>query len=139
MVATSLGRNSYPDPIDLDMEVSWAAPSYTAFLLNARPAGLPRDAGAEVCNMHAITPETENSSHYFYRSVKNYGDSSLATAFVAGVKAIFDQDKPLLEAQQGRIGNVDLFSLQPVFFGGDMLQQRARKINRALLERENQG
>lgn len=139
MVATSLGRDSYPDPIDLDMEVSWAAPSYTSFLLNARPAGLPRDAGAEVCNMHAITPETESSSHYFYRSVKNYGDSSLATAFVAGVKAIFDQDKPLLEAQQGRIGNTDLFSLQPVFFGGDMLQQRARKINRALLERENQG
>lgn len=139
MVATSLGRDSYPDPIDLDMEVSWAAPSYTSFLLNARPAGLPRDAGAEVCNMHAITPETESSSHYFYRSVKNYGDSSLATAFVAGVKAIFDQDKPLLEAQQGRIGNVDLFSLQPVFFGGDMLQQRARKINRALLEQENQG
>ena len=139
MVATSLGRDSYPEPIDLDMEVSWGAPSYTSFLLNARPAGLPRDAGAEVCNMHAITPETESSSHYFYRSVKNYGDSSLASAFVAGVKAIFNQDKPLLEAQQGRIGNVDLLSLKPVFFGGDMLQQRARKINSALLERENQG
>ncbi|MBS0419403.1 MAG: aromatic ring-hydroxylating dioxygenase subunit alpha [Proteobacteria bacterium] len=139
MVATSLGRDSYPDPIDLDMEVSWAAPSFTSFLLNSRPAGKPREAGAEVCNMHAITPETESSSHYFYRSVKNYGDSSLAAVFVAGVKAIFDQDKPLLEAQQGRVGAVDLFSQQPVSFGGDMLQQRARKINRTLLERENQG
>lgn len=89
--------------------------------------------------MHAITPETEGSSHYFYRSVKNYGDSSLASVFIAGVKAIFDQDKPLLEAQQGRIGNVDLFSLQPVSFGGDMLQQRARKINRALLDLESKG
>jgi len=139
MVATSLGRDSYPDPIDLDMEVSWAAPSFTSFLLNARPAGTPRETGAEVCNMHAITPETESSSHYFYRSVKNYGDSSLAAIFVAGVKAIFDQDKPLLEAQQERVGGVDLFSQQPVSFGGDMLQQRARRINRTLLERENQG
>jgi phenylpropionate dioxygenase-like ring-hydroxylating dioxygenase large terminal subunit len=139
MVATSQGRESFPDPIDLDMEVSWAAPSFTSFLLNARPAGQPREAGAEVCNMHAITPETESSSHYFYRSVKNYGDSSLAASFVAGVKAIFDQDKPLLEAQQGRVGAVDLFAQQPVSFGGDMLQQRARKINRTLLERENQG
>ncbi len=136
MVATKLGRESYPDPIDLDMEVSWAAPSYTSFLLNARPAGQPREAGAQVCNMHAITPETETSSHYFYRSVKNYGDSSLAAVFVAGVKAIFDQDKPLLEAQQQRVGSVDLFSQQPVSFGGDMLQQRARRINRGLLERE---
>lgn len=139
MVATSLGRDSYPDPIDLDMEVSWAAPSFTSFLLNSRPAGKPREAGVEVCNMHAITPETESSSHYFYRSVKNYGDSSLAASFVAGVKAIFDQDKPLLEAQQARVGAVDLFSQQPVSFGGDMLQQRARKINRTLLERETQG
>ena len=138
MVATSLGRDSYPDPVDLDMEVSWAAPSFTSFLLNARPAGKPREEGVEVCNMHAITPETQATSHYFYRSVKNYGDSSLAGAFVAGVKAIFDQDKPLLEAQQGRIGNIDLFALQPVSFGGDMLQQRARRINRTLLERESQ-
>jgi vanillate O-demethylase monooxygenase subunit len=136
MVASSLGRDSYPDPIDLDMEVSWAAPSFTSFLLNSRPAGQPREAGVEVCNMHAITPETETSSHYFYRSVKNYGDSALAAIFIAGVKAIFDQDKPLLEAQQSRIGNVDLFSLQPVSFGGDMLPQRARKINRGLLARE---
>ena len=86
--------------------------------------------------MHAITPETATSSHYFYRSVKNYGDPELTRAFVGGVKAIFEQDKPVLEAQQRRIGNVDLFSLQPVSFAGDMLQQRARRINRELLKQE---
>ncbi len=118
---------------------SWAAPSYTSFLLNARPAGQPPQSGVEVCNMHAITPESEVSSHYFYRSVKNYGDSSLERIFIEGVKAIFDQDKPLLEAQQSRIGNVDLFSLQPVSFGGDMLPHRARKINEKLLQLERQG
>jgi phenylpropionate dioxygenase-like ring-hydroxylating dioxygenase large terminal subunit len=136
MVATSLGRDTYPDPIDLDMEVSWGAPSFTSFLLNARQAGLGRERGVEVCNMHAITPETATSSHYFYRSVKNYGDPELTRAFVGGVKAIFEQDKPVLEAQQRRIGNVDLFSLQPVSFGGDMLPHRARRINRELLQQE---
>lgn len=137
MVAASLGRESYPEPIDLDMEVSWGAPSFTSFLLNSRPAGAPREKGAEVCNMHAITPESESSSHYFYRSVKNFGDAELAKLFIGGVKSIFDQDKPLLEAQQRRIGLVDLFSLQPVSFGGDMLQQRARRINRTLLDKEH--
>lgn len=136
MVATSLGLDSYPDPIDFDMEVSWGAPSYTSFLLNSRPAGKPREQAAEVCNMHAITPETAGSSHYFYRSVKNYGDGELSKAFVSGVRAIFDQDKPLLEAQQKRVGSQDLFAQQPVSFGGDLLQQRARRINRALLEKE---
>lgn len=136
MVATSLGRESYPEPVDLDMTVSWAAPTYTAFLLNARPAGRPPQEGAQVCNMHAVTPESQTSSHYFYRSVKNYGDARLTEMLIAGVKAIFDQDKPLLEAQQRRIGIVDLFSLRPVSFGGDMLPQRARRINARLLEAE---
>ena len=139
MVASSLGRDSYPDPIDLDMEVHWGAPSYTSFLLNSRPAGKPREEGVEVCNMHAITPESASSSHYFYRSVKNYGDGELAKIFVAGVRAIFDQDKPLLEAQQRRVGVRDLFDQDPVSFGGDLLQQRARRINRALLEKESGG
>jgi vanillate O-demethylase monooxygenase subunit len=137
MVATSLGRQTYDGPVDLDMEVSWSAPSYTNFALNARPSGQPPESGVMVCNMHAITPETEESSHYFYRSVKNYGDPALAATFLAGVKAIFEQDKPVLEAQQTRIGKVDLPSLQPVSFGGDMLPQRARRINQKLLELES--
>jgi vanillate O-demethylase monooxygenase subunit len=136
MVASSMGRDSYPDPVDLDMEVSWGAPSYTSFLLNARPAGKPREGGVEVCNMHAITPESPASSHYFYRSVKNYGDAELAKVFVSGVRAIFDQDKPLLEAQQRRVGERDLFAQQPVSFAGDLLQQKARGINRRLLDQE---
>jgi phenylpropionate dioxygenase-like ring-hydroxylating dioxygenase large terminal subunit len=137
MVASSLGRDNYPDPVDLDMEVSWGAPSYTSFLLNARPAGQPPEKGVQVCNMHAITPESTTSSHYFYRSVKNYGDGQLAKVFVDGVRAIFDQDKPLLEAQQRRVGSRDLFAQQPVSFSGDLLQQKARGINRRLLELEN--
>lgn len=136
MVASGQGRESYEGPVDLDMEVSWGAPTYTAFLLNARPAGDPPEKGVEVCNMHAITPESEGTSHYFYRSVKNYGGSELVEAFMGGVKAIFEQDKPVLESQQKRIGNRDLFSLRPISFAGDILQQKARRINEKLLERE---
>lgn len=136
MVATSLGRDDYDGPIDLDMEVEWGAPSYTSFLLNSRPAGEPPERGVQVCNMHAVTPESATSSHYFYRSVKNYGDAALGDVFVGGVRAIFEQDKPVLEAQQQRVGLVDLFEQEPVSFGGDLLQQKARRINRSLLEQE---
>jgi vanillate O-demethylase monooxygenase subunit len=136
MVASSLGRDRYDGPIDLDMEVEWGAPSYTSFLLNSRPTGEPPERGVQVCNMHAVTPETTTSSHYFYRSVKNYGDAALGQVFVDGVRAIFEQDKPVLEAQQRRVGTVDLFAQEPVSFGGDLLQQKARRINRTLLERE---
>ena len=53
-----------------------------------------------------------------------------------GVKAIFEQDKPILEGQQQRIGERDLFEQQPVSFSGDMLQKRARKIIADLLAAE---
>ena len=136
MVATSLGRESYDDAVDLDMEVHWAAPAFTTYLLNVKPAGAAPEQAVQVCNMHATTPETETASHYFYRSVKNYGGPELADSFVNGIRRIFNQDKPVLEAQQRRIGSNDLLSLQPVLFGGDMLPQKARRINRRLLDQE---
>ena len=139
MVASSQGVEQYTGPVDLDMEVSWGAPTFTSFLLNARPGGESKENGVQVCNMHAITPETETSSHYFYRSVKNYGSAELTEAFMAGVKAIFEQDKPLLEAQQQRVGPIDLFAQNPVSFKGDMLQQQARRINKRLLDAEHVG
>lgn len=132
MVSTSLGLEQYSGKVDLDMQVDWGAPSYTSFLLNARPAGVPAAEGVEVCNMHAVTPETEASSHYFYRSVKNYGGQELVEPFMNGVKAIFDQDKPLLEAQQRNIANRNEFATRSVSFAGDLLFRRARAINQTL-------
>jgi len=136
MVATSLGAEQYSGKVDLDMQVDWGAPCYTSFLLNARPAGKPPAEGAEVCNMHAITPETETSSHYFYRSIKNYGGKELVGPFMDGVRAIFDQDKPILEAQQRSVGHHDIASMKSVSFAGDLLYRKARTINQGLCDLE---
>lgn len=136
MVSTSLGVEHYTGNVDLDMQVDWGAPSYTSFLLNSRPSGKSSAEGAQVCNMHAVTPETETSSHYFYRSVKNYGGPELVGPFMDGVRAIFDQDKPILEAQQRNIGNEEAFSRKSVAFAGDTLYRRARVINQRLAEQE---
>ena len=136
MVTQGLKRDSFPEPIDFDMQVDWAAPSFTSFVLNARPAGVPVELGFKVCNMHAVTPESETTSHYFYRSVKDFGDAELTTRFMAGVGAIFSQDQPLLEAQQRRVGTQDLFEQRPISFAGDMLQLKARKMLKELEQAE---
>jgi len=136
MVSTSLGVEHYTGKVDLDMQVDWGAPSYTSFLLNARPSGKTAAEGAQVCNMHAVTPETETSSHYFFRSVKNYGGQELVGPFMEGVRAIFDQDQPLLEAQQRNIEHEDVLARKSVAFAGDMLYRRARAINQQLAELE---
>ena len=136
MVAQGTGRDPYPNPFDFDMQVDWAAPSFTSFVLNSRPAGASLEQGYKVCNMHAVTPESELTSHYFYRSVKDFGDGELTRRFMAGVQAIFGQDQPLLEAQQRRVGAQDLFAQRPISFAGDMLQLRARKVLKELEDAE---
>ena len=87
--------------------------------------------------MHAITPESRSSSHYFYRSVKNYGDSALS----AGIRERREGDLRAGQAacskrSSGASATWICSRCEPVSFGGDMLQQRARRINRALLDLE---
>jgi phenylpropionate dioxygenase-like ring-hydroxylating dioxygenase large terminal subunit len=128
LLCQSRGVEAWPDPIDFRMEVSWWAPSYTSFHISVKPLvedGLPP---AEIYNLHALTPETETSCHYFYRSIRNYGDDSLNEQFTAAAIAIFGQDKPILEAQQDNLAGRDLFDLRPTSFNGDRLQLEARKI-----------
>ncbi len=118
------------------MEVSWWAPGFTSFHITVKPLvddGLPP---AEIYNLHALTPETGTTSHYFYRSIRNYGDSGLNEQFTASVGYIFNQDKPVLEVQQENIGSADLFDLRPVSLNGDRLQLEARKILMRLARRE---
>lgn len=128
MLAQGLGKEFYTGPFDFDMQVDWGAPSFTSFVLNSRLPGMDVERGFKVCNMHAVTPETEHTSHYFYRSVKDFGDAELTARFLAGVRAIFNQDQPLLEAQQRRVGEKDLFAQRPISFAGDMLQLKARRM-----------
>lgn len=129
MLAQKRGREEWPEPIDFLMEVDWWAPSYTSFHITVRPQGEHDSTDtAEIYNLHALTPATENSCHYFYRSIRNYGDESLNAPFIEAADAIFAQDKPILEAQQRLVGDGDLFDHKTVSFNGDHLQLAGRKI-----------
>lgn len=99
MVTKGMGVEAFDGPVDLDMVMNWHAPAITSFVLNARSAGDPPKRGYGVCNMHLVTPETEISPHYFFKSVKGFGDPALTAQFMDGVQAIFAQDRPILEAQ----------------------------------------
>lgn len=128
LLAQSRGVESWNEPIDFKMEVSWWAPAYTSFHITVRPFDQPDAVPAEIYNLHAAIPESEFSSHYFYRSVRNYGDASMNQAFTDAVNFVFGQDKPILEGQQSVIGERDLLDASPISFSGDRLQIEARKI-----------
>jgi len=69
------------------------------------PVGVGRDQASISYVMHLLTPETENSTHYFWANVRNYRleDTELTETIRQAVLATFDEDKTVLEEQQRQI------------------------------------
>jgi phenylpropionate dioxygenase-like ring-hydroxylating dioxygenase large terminal subunit len=136
MVAQSRGVAEWTAPVHFTMEVIWWAPAYTSFHIRVRPADEPDAQPVEIYNLHAAVPESETSSHYFYRSVRNYGDPSMDAMFIEAANFVFNQDKPILEGQQAVLGSRDLLDADPISFAGDRLQLEGRRILNRLLAAE---
>jgi phenylpropionate dioxygenase-like ring-hydroxylating dioxygenase large terminal subunit len=127
-VALGLGIPEFTGDIDTEFEVIWTPPSFTSFRVTVNPSD-NRAARFSSVVLHAVTPEWERASHYFFRAVRDYAHSpELTAAFVAGMTAAFKQDKVVIELQQQRIGFAGLFEQGPAAFAGDLVQLRARKL-----------
>jgi vanillate O-demethylase monooxygenase subunit len=90
--------------------INYASPSSIVIDVGIAPAGsgAPQGDRSEGINnmvVNAITPETENSSYYFWSFPRNYrlGEQRLTTEQSRGVAAVFRQDEIILEAQQRAI------------------------------------
>ena len=73
----------------------------------AGPPGMPhteegRDANVRVYSAHFMTPETEETTHYFWFILRNFGigDPSVNDDMREQVIMTFNEDKVLLEAIQ---------------------------------------
>ena len=101
-----MGIDSYMEPVDWHLEVAWAVPAFFVFDSDAKVAGADKSESARFCTFHAITPETETSCHYFYRTVERLdeGLESLCQFWHEGTTVAFNEDKNIIEAQQAVIG-----------------------------------
>jgi vanillate O-demethylase monooxygenase subunit len=86
--------------------------------------------------MNAMTPETEQSTHYFWASVRAHAlDNEQADAlFLNQVATAFDEDKVMLEAQQKILnGRPDTWDLA---LRSDAGAIESRRVLAALIEAE---
>ncbi len=60
------------------------------------------DKGLRVFSYKFLTPETENTTHFFWMHVRNYGvgDSALEAELIQGMNQTFDEDRVLIGALQ---------------------------------------
>lgn len=128
MMAEAHGLDHWEEAINFTLVVDWAAPCYTTFHLYLKSAHNPDIPAVELHNIHAATPETDKSTHYFHKVGINYGDDEVLSRVTEGTRSIFSQDVKLLEAQQSTLGGHDVFDVDHVSFNGDRLQMEGRRI-----------
>jgi vanillate O-demethylase monooxygenase subunit len=101
--------------------------------------GEPRSEGATTRNLHLGTPEKPGHTHYWFWTTRDFAISPEANAVIRPmVEHIFrNEDKPMLEAQQSRIGHNEFWSMKPVLLAPDAAAVRARRKLAALMQSES--
>jgi vanillate O-demethylase monooxygenase subunit len=123
------GRDGWT-ALDFQLDFLFRPPGCWIF----RPTTMPQDGrledGVRVDGIIAITPETATTCHYFHKTCQRYAPRNGAeTAYWhEQFGKAFVEDKDVLEAQQGSIGDVDLLDHPHVSFRGDRLGFMVRRM-----------
>jgi phenylpropionate dioxygenase-like ring-hydroxylating dioxygenase large terminal subunit len=129
-----------PDTIaDMWTEVLWHPCGVMTLHTGATPAGRSPAEGIDTWNAHIMTPEADRTTHYFFVNSRNFKleDGAYNAALAGGLRHAFEcEDKPMIEAQQARLGERELLDLQPRLMGIDAGSSRARHIYSRLLAAE---
>lgn len=142
-VASDAFSASLPDPalpVDQWKIMRWQAPGYFLLDVGVRPSHDPAGPALQKCNAHILTPATERSTNYFYVNARNYqvDDPKLDAQVREWQRVGFgEQDKPMIEAIQRRMGEHELFELDPVFLAVDSAALRARRQLTKLIEAQD--
>lgn len=127
------------EPVDLWSDVIWEPPAVMTHVFGMTPAGAPREGARELRNLHFMTPETDRSTHYFWAGARSFrvDEPELDERGLRLVEMAFaGEDKPMIEAQQAIMGDVDFWSMKPVILAGDAAGVLARRVLAKLIANE---
>lgn len=126
---------------DIWTQVVWTAPGLMVLGTAGKPAGEPRTPDDEAYTLHNMVPETASTTHYFFCATRRFlVDDAGFTAYLRQVltQAFEHEDKWMLELQQARIGEANLWDLNPILMPSDAAAVRARRKLDKLLAAEGQ-
>lgn len=101
--------------------------------------GKAREEGLVAHAAHMFTPETADTTHYFYAIWRNWEqENEEYNEFFGNVMrtAFTEEDTPMIEAQQARIGLQRFDDMNPVIMPMDRAPSRARRMYDRLLAAE---
>jgi vanillate O-demethylase monooxygenase subunit len=119
--------------------VVWHAPAVLYFDFRAGAPGTPREDCTLLPSIHAFTPETPDTTHYFWATARDFalGDAEFTAGMHAALEFAFEQeDMPLIRDSHRLMRGADFWDLQPLVLGGDGGGVRARRMLQRLITRE---
>lgn len=116
---------------DMHAYMHWAAPSNLYLDTGMSAQGSDTSSGALIPTVHLLTPETEDSTHYFWAAGRNrcHGNEEVSGMLRFGTQSAFEnEDEPMIRAVRSRMRSNDLFAHKPALLPIDEAAVRARRI-----------
>ena len=127
------------DRLDQWLDVRWMAPGVMYLEAGGGLPGRSREESINTFNLHIMMPETEVTTHYFYCNTRNYKqhDTAYHSVFSDALQAAFQtEDKPMLEAQQRRVGSRQFMAMKPLLLPSDHGTVRVRRKLESMISAE---
>lgn len=127
-------------PAEQFVQVQWTAPSNMFLTVGAVQGSRDHDRGLISWDFHLLTPETANSTHYYFVSLRNFMVESEEFNQLK-LKNMIDtfkaEDEPLIAAVQAEMGGAEFWSLKPALLSSDPAPVKARRRLAKLIDEEN--
>ena len=121
--------------------VQWHAPAVLYFDFRAGDPGTARENCTLLPSLHAFTPETPDTTHYFWATARDYklGDAAFSAMMRGALEFAFEQeDMPIIRDSHRLMRGQEFWDLRPLILGGDGGGVRARRMLQRLIDREKQ-
>jgi vanillate O-demethylase monooxygenase subunit len=122
-------------------DITWTPPANIQLSVGAKQdeGVLDLDACIGQYDLHTTTPESENSTHYFFVTRRNHlvDDASYNDIKIKAMHAAFEnEDGPIINAVHQEMGTSDFFSLKPVLMSNDVAPVKVRRLLAKLIGEE---
>lgn len=124
-----------PEKVDLLLKVRWFAASAMQIISEVSYDGLEANEPHRATAAHIFTPETQDSTHYFFAMARNYAenDEVLNQLIAATRLRIFStEDKPMIEKVHARMNGKAFWGMQPLLLrideGGVKVRRHLQKL-----------
>ena len=125
-----------PTHVDHLSVVTWEAPSTIRLDIGVTRPGRPPEEGPRSYQAHLLTPETEHTSHLFWKWARDFriDDTELSARLQDNLQSAFEnEDEVMIEAQARHMAGRTLEQMKPVLLATDSAALRARRVLQQLV------